>query len=159
MTNEKTVAKKNVVDMFIDGARRGFTIATTSMLPNVIMAFVIIKALNVTGLLKLMSQVFAPVMALWGLPGEAVTVLISSFMSMGGGVGVAASLYSSGNINASDITVLLPAIYLMGSLVQYVGRSLGTAEVNKRYWGPIIVVCILNALLAMWTMRLLLNFF
>ncbi len=34
------------MDMFIDGARRGFTIATTNLLPNVVMAFVIIQALK-----------------------------------------------------------------------------------------------------------------
>lgn len=35
-----TQVRKNVMDMFIDGARRGFTIATTNLLPNVVMAFV-----------------------------------------------------------------------------------------------------------------------
>lgn len=30
-----TQVRKNVMDMFIDGARRGFTIATTNLLPNV----------------------------------------------------------------------------------------------------------------------------
>lgn len=28
-----TQVRKNVMDMFIDGARRGFTIATTNLLP------------------------------------------------------------------------------------------------------------------------------
>ena len=41
-------SRKNIMDLFIDGARRGFTIATTSLLPNVVMAFVIIQALKVT---------------------------------------------------------------------------------------------------------------
>lgn len=43
-----TQVRKNVMDMFIDGARRGFTIATTNLLPNVVMAFVIIQALKIT---------------------------------------------------------------------------------------------------------------
>ena len=89
---EQQAKKKNIIDLFIEGCRKGWNTGINNMLPNVIMAFVIIKALNVTGLLKLMGQVFAPVMALWGLPGEAVTVLVSSFMSMGGGVGAAAGL-------------------------------------------------------------------
>ena len=38
-------------------ARRGFTIATTSLLPNVVMAFVIIQALKVTGLLDIVGRV------------------------------------------------------------------------------------------------------
>lgn len=153
------VSKPNVLDMFVDGARRGFTIGTTNMLPNVIMAFVIIKALNVTGLLKLFGVVFQPIMGLWGLPGEAVTVLVSAFLSMGGGVGAAAGLLTSSILSRSDITILMPAIYLIGSLVQYLGRCLGTAEVNTRYYAPIIVICILNAMLAMWVMRALVAFF
>ena len=79
--------RKNLMDLFIDGARRGFTIATTSLLPNVVMAFVIIQALKVTGLLDIVGRVCEPIMALWGLPGEAATVLLASVMSMGGGVG------------------------------------------------------------------------
>jgi len=159
MANTAAKRKQNVIDMFIEGARRGFTIGTTNMLPNVLMAFVIIKALNVTGLLKLLGIVFAPIMALWGLPGEAVTVLISALMSMGGGIGAAASLLTNGVLNARDITVLMPAIYLIGSLVQYLGRCLGTAEVETKYYGPMLAICLINALLSMWVMRLLLAFF
>ena len=153
------VTKPNVLDMFVAGARRGFTIGTTNMLPNVIMAFVIIKALNVTGLLKLFGVVFQPVMALWGLPGEAVTVLVSAFLSMGGAIGAAAVLLTSGTLSASDITIMMPAIYLMGSLIQYLGRCLGTAEVNARYYAPVIVICIINAMLSMWVMKVLIAFF
>lgn len=51
-----TQVRKNVMDMFIDGARRGFTIATTNLLPNVVMAFVIIQALKITGLLDLPAR-------------------------------------------------------------------------------------------------------
>lgn len=153
------VSKPNVLDMFVAGARRGFTIGTTNMMPNVIMAFVIIKALDVTGLLKLFGIIFKPVMGLWGLPGESVTVLVSAFLSMGGGVGAAAGLLTSNMLSRSDITILMPAIYLIGSLVQYLGRCLGTAEVNTRYYIPIIAICIINALLAMWVMKALVAFF
>lgn len=61
-----TQVRKNVMDMFIDGARRGFTIATTNLLPNVVMAFVIIQALKITGLLDWVGHICQPVMALWG---------------------------------------------------------------------------------------------
>lgn len=95
-----TQVRKNVMDMFIDGARRGFTIATTNLLPNVVMAFVIIQALKITGLLDWVGHICQPVMALWGLPGEAATVLLASLMSMGGAVGVAASLATAGALSA-----------------------------------------------------------
>ncbi|MGI6603580.1 MAG: YjiG family protein [bacterium] len=159
MANVQTNGPKpTLMDLFVNGARRGWTIGTTSMLPNLVMAFVIIQALNVTGLLDVIGKVFGPVMALWGLPGQAAAVLMASFMSMGGGVGVAASLYAAEQLTANDVTVLVPAIFLMGALLQYMGRCLGTAEVNSKYWPLIIGICVLNALLAMWTMRLILVF-
>lgn len=110
-----TQVRKNVMDMFIDGARRGFTIATTNLLPNVVMAFVIIQALKITGLLDWVGHICEPVMALWGLPGEAATVLLAALMSMGGAVGVAASLATAGALTGHDVTVLLPAMYLMAT--------------------------------------------
>lgn len=158
MSVNETTKKQNVLDMFVDGARRGFTIATTNLLPNVVMAFVIIRALEVTGLLTLFGKLFGPIMALWGLPGEAAAVLIASFMSMGGGVGVAASLFVSGHLGPIDVTILLPAIYLMGNPVQNVGRCLGTGEVNTKYYSVIVGICILNSLLSMWAMRAILIF-
>ncbi len=46
-------------------------------------------------------------------------------MSMGGAVGVAASLATAGALTGHYVTVLLPAMYLMGNPVQNVGRCLG----------------------------------
>lgn len=150
--------KKTIMDLFVEGARQGWSIATTNTMPNVVMAFVLIQALKVTGLMDLIGTIFKPIMGLWGLPGEAATVLLASFMSMGGGVGVAAGLYASKIMSGVDITVVIPAIYLMGSQIQYLGRCLGSADVNAKYYGPIIGIAVLNALLAMWAMRLLLVF-
>lgn len=147
--------KKNVLDHFIEGARRGLNIALTSTLPNVLMAFVLIQLLNVSGLMKLIGLVFSPVMGLWGLPGEAATVLAAAFMSMGGAVGVVAGLLSSNLLDARGVTMLVPSIYLMGSLVQYIGRILGTADTNKKHWGVMLAICVINALLALSLMSLL----
>jgi spore maturation protein SpmB len=123
------------------------------------MAFIFIKALQVSGLLNLIGIAFGPIMALWGMPGQAATVLVAAFMSMGGGVGVAASLYAAGTLTPADVTALLPAIYIMGNPVQNVGRCLGTAEVHTKYYTGITVICIVNALLCMWVMKALLVFF
>jgi len=68
-----TTAKKPMVtDIFVEGAKKGWVIATTSTVPNVLMAFVIIKALQITGALDAMGAIFSPVMAIFGLPGSWV---------------------------------------------------------------------------------------
>ena len=84
-----------------------------------------------------------------------VTVLLAAVMSMGGGVGVCASLVVAGTLSGHDATVLLPAIYLMGNPVQNVGRCLGTAGVHPRYYPLIIAVCVINALLSIWVMQVI----
>lgn len=158
MATTEVTNKKSILDLFIDGSRRGFNIAIMNLLPNVIMAFILIRALQVTGLLDLIGKAFGPIMALWGMPGQAAAVLVAAFMSMGGGVGVAASLYTAGTLSPADITALLPAIYLMGNPVQNVGRCLGTAEVHTKYFTPITIICVLNSLLSMWFMKALMLF-
>ena len=80
-TNEK----KLITDVFIEGSRKGWQIAVSNIIPNVLMAFVIIHALKVTGVLTIISKVFGAFMGVFGLPGEAAAVLMGAWMSMGGG--------------------------------------------------------------------------
>ena len=144
----------SLMDIFVRGARKGWVVAVENIIPNVLMAYVCIKILNVTGLLSLAGKLFAPVMAIWGLPGEAIMVLLSALMSMGGAVGVAMALFNSGSINGNHITIIIPAIYLLGSKIQYVGRLLGTAGVAAKHYPVLIGISILNAGVAMFIMKI-----
>ena len=80
--------KPMLTDVFVSGVKRGWGIATGSMLPNVLMAFILIYVLKLTGILDLIGTVCGPVMKIFGLPGEALMVLLAAWLSMGGGVGV-----------------------------------------------------------------------
>ena len=135
----------------------GINIIMKSTVPNVVFAFIIIKILNMTGFLDLIGTVMSPVMAIFGLPGVSATVLLSSILSMGGGCGVAASLATSGMLSNTDITILMPAIPLMGTLVQYMGRILSTAGLPTKYYAPCYVIAIVNGLLSMLVMRVILG--
>ena len=109
--------KPMLTDVFVSGVKRGWGIATGSMLPNVLMAFILIYVLKLTGILDLIGTVCGPVMKVFGLPGEALMVLLAAWLSMGGGVGVASSLFAAGSLSLHDIAVIAPAMYLMGSQV------------------------------------------
>ncbi|MFP3498190.1 hypothetical protein SB759_28625, partial [Pseudomonas sp. SIMBA_059] len=87
-------------------------------------------------------------------PGEAITVLLTAWLSSSAGTGVAVSLLTKGLLTGADITILAPAIFLMGSQLQYMGRLLGVADVPKKYWPLLMLVSIINALIAMSVMRL-----
>lgn len=149
-----TESKPMITDVFVAGARKGWTIATTSTLPNVLMAFVVIKALTITGALDGLAFIFTPLMQLFGLPGEAAAVLIGGWMSMGGGIGVAVSLFDSGILTGEHLAILAPAIYLMGSQIQYAGRILGVIGTNAKLIPLMIAISVLNAFGAMLLMHI-----
>ncbi len=155
----KVDLNRDFISLFTEGVVKGLGIGMRNMMPNVMLAFILIHALNVTGLLQWIGEVAGPVMALWFLPGVTITVLLASLLSMGGAIGVLAALLASGAIGPYEATVLVPACYLMGNPVQNVGRCLGTAEVESKYYGIIIFVCVFNALASIWAMELLLTLF
>ena len=141
--------KPMLTDVFVSGVKRGWGIATGSMLPNVLMAFILIYVLTLIG------TVCGPVMKVFGLPGEALMVLLAAWLSMGGGVGVASSLFAAGSLSLHDIAVLAPAMYLMGSQVQYIGRLLGVVGVPGKYIPVMVLISVINALLSLVVMQIL----
>lgn len=152
---DKPQEKQMITDVFVAGARKGWNIATSSTLPNVLMAFVVIKALEITGLLKLIGVIFGYVMGVFGLPGEAAAVLVAGWMSMGGGVGAAVTLFDSGVLTGTHLAILAPALYLMGSQIQYAGRLLGVVGTKAKYIPVMMLISVINALIAMLIMRVL----
>lgn len=152
---QETAKKMMVTDVFVKGAYNGWNIITKSTIPNVLMAFVLIRVLTISGLLPIIGDIFSPFMRLFGLPGEAATVLIAGWMSIGGGVGVAAALIDQGSIAVRDIAVLCPAVILMGSQLQYMGRCLGVVGTRGSRIPLLMGISILNAFIAMVIMNIL----
>lgn len=148
-------SKPMITDVFVKGAVHGWQIATSSTIPNVLMAFVIIKILNHSGLLDLIGKAFDPVMALFGLPGQAATILLGAWMSMGGGVGVAVALFGNGVVDGTHLAIVTPAIFLMGSQVQYMGRCLGVIGIKGKDLPIIMSIPILTAIVSLVVMRFL----
>lgn len=153
--NHPAPAKPMVTDVFVKGAVQGWNICVTSTIPNVLMAFVIIKILNHSGLLALIGQIFSPIMGIFGLPGEAATVLLGGWMSMGGGVGVAVALFDNGVLNGTQLAIVCPAIFLMGSQIQYLGRCLGVIGIKGSKIPLIMAIPVLTAFVSLFVMRIL----
>ncbi len=157
MTNANNTAapkqSNNPFDIFIVGLRKGFNIGVNSLLPNVLMAFVLTYVLQLWGVMQFLGHTCGGLMGLFGLPGEAITVLLATWLSCGAGVGVAASLVASNTLSAHDVTILAPAFILMASQIQYMGRLLGVADVPKKYWPVLMLNSVLMACLGMLLMR------
>lgn len=146
-------SKPMVTDVFARGAYNGWNIITKSLIPNVLMAFVLIRALTMSGLLPIIGDIFSPLMQVFGLPGEAATVLIAGWMSIGGGV--AAAFLAQGSIAVRDIAVMCPAVILMESQLQYMGRCLGVVGTRGSRIPILMGISVVNALISMLIMNVL----
>lgn len=153
MNNES----KNPLDIFIVGAKKGFNIALYNLIPNVLMAYVIAEMLKILGVMKFLGDYCGVIMNIFGLPGEAITILLSAWLSTSAGVGIAVNLYANGVIDNIGVSIVLPAIFLMGAQLQYLGRLLAVAGVAKKYWILLIITSILNAFICMILMRIIVS--
>lgn len=146
---------KLLTDVFVEGARKGWDIAVHNTIPNVLMAFVVIHILKVSGALDIIGKYLGFVMLPLGLPGESIAVIMAAFLSWGGSAGVLVALVQGGTLTAPDIAVLIPGMALVGSTVQYMGRVLGVLGIPGKHYLVLFGICILNAYLAMFVMSLI----
>ena len=142
---ELSTQKPLITEVFVEGAKRGWDLATKSMLPNLVMAFVLIKVLTVSGLLNYVGMAFEPIMSLFGLPGESAMVLVSAWMSSGGAIGVLLAFLSDGVMTGEQAAVILPSIFIMGGQLQYMGRCLGVIGIKDQMLYVIMLIPIVMA--------------
>lgn len=145
----------NALEVFISGLRKGAAIGVRFMLPALIAAFVVIEMLQVSGVLRLLAEHVSGVMAVFGLPGEALAVLIAAWASAAGAIGMVAGLASRGLLTPEHVAILLPGILLMGLQLQFFGRILAVAGVSSERVPVMMAIGLMNAVGAMLIMRFL----
>lgn len=102
--------------------------------------------------MPILGNLFGPIMAVFGLPGEAMVVLTAAFFAKAVGCATAATLYSQGILTAAQATILFPACITMGTLVGFV-RVVMVSKTNKK-WQPLLLsVAFIDAAIVMWMTR------
>lgn len=155
MSNAASEQQLNIMDVFIVGMRKGWSLATNYLIPNVTMAFIIIEFLKALKVLDVIGMIFSPVMGIFGLPGDSITVIFTAFFSTGAGVSVVAALVAQGTLTPEHVTIMAPGIFLIGSELQYMGRVLAVIGVETKYYPILFAVSFGCAALAMLTMRII----
>lgn len=150
--------KKSIVESFLQGCGKGFDIGIKQIAPAMILGYVLVYVLQATGLMSILGTIFTPVMAVFGLPGEAVAVLISAFFAKASGCGTAAMMYADGTLTLAQATILLPACILMGTLIGHYARIVLVTGSNKKWHPLLLVMPLLDAAIAMLITRAILAF-
>lgn len=141
----------------LGGAKRGFYIGVETVLPSMILGYVIMQFLTLTGLMDVLAIVCAPIMRLFGLPGEAAAVLFSAFFSKAAGAAAAASLFGEGVLTAAQCTILIIPCMLMGTLVGHFSRIVLVCGVEPKRQPLMLAVPIVDSIVGMLVMRLILS--
>jgi len=151
--------KPSIVEEFVAGAKKGFYIGAEMIAPAMVLAFVLIQFLDITGLMTIVGKAVGPVMAVFGLPGEAVVALVAAFFAKAAGCATAATLYSKGLITAQQATILFPACVTMGTLIGHFVRIVIVSNANKRWHPLLLCVPLVDAAIVMLLTRMLIPFF
>ena len=157
--SEPVKLSKNPFDNFLAGARQGFSVWWKFVAPAILMAYVITKFLQVTGILDLFSKYGGPVMMIFGgLPGVAMVAFISGFFSKGGGTAAAAAMYLEGSMTGADCAVLLVLIMSCGGLLGQWLRIVCVSGTSAKRQPWMFAVAFSVGLISAWILRALLLF-
>ena len=154
MATAKAEVKKeedlSLPEYFMRGAKKGFYITVELIAPAMVMAYTLITFLNLSGIMPLIGKLLAPVMGIFGLPGEASVVLLAAFFAK------AAGMYMSGNLTAVEATILFPACITMGTLIGHFARIVLVCKVRALYYPVMFATPIIDAVIVMFLTRLVL---
>lgn len=157
MSGQTQERKKSAVEVFMGGAKKGFYIGVEQIVPAMVLGYIIIQFLQLTGLVEIIGMVFTPIMAIFGLPGESVIVLVSAFFAKAAGAATAANLYAAGTITAAQATILLIPSMLMGTLVGHFARIVLVTDTNPKHRGLLLAIPVIVSVVGMLLMRVVLT--
>ena len=149
--------KPSIIEEFVAGAKKGFYIGAEMIAPAMVLAYVLIQFLDITGLMQIVGKLLGPVMAIFGLPGEAIIALVAAFFAKAAGCATAATLYSKGIITAAQATILFPACVTMGTLIGHFVRIVIVSNANKKWHPLLLCIPLVDAAVVMIMTRVILN--
>ncbi len=150
---EKKEKELSIPEYFMLGAKKGFYITVELIAPAMVMAYTLITFLKLAGVMPLIGDALAPIMGLFGLPGEASVVLLAAFFAKAAGAATAAGLYMNGTISAVHATILFPACITMGTLIGHFARVVLVCQVKSLYYPVMLATPLLDAAIAMFITR------
>ncbi len=147
--------KAGLVQTFMDQGALGFKLWFEKVCVATIFGYAVVKFLDTTGLMQVISIVFSPILGIFGLPGEAALAILASYMTLPAGCAVAASLVQSGTMTGAQLTVMFPMMYAISSNLLYIGRVVGASGVDSKKYPVYIAIGLLCAFIGGFVVSLL----
>ncbi len=149
--------KPGIIELFINGAKKGWNVAINTIMPAMVLGYALVQAFKVTGIMDLLAKIGGPIMSIFGLPGEAIAVLISAFFAKAAGAGTALNLYLRGTLTAAQATICIMPSMLMGTLVGHYARIVLVSGANKKLTPLFFAIPLIDSAIGMLLMRAILT--
>lgn len=149
--------KKGFLDVFVSGGKKGMNLWFNNMIPSIVVAGLMVTVLEQSGLMTLIGKVFGPVMAIFGLPGEAAALWISSFLSMPAGILGTVPLVEAGVLNGEHVAILL-AMIMATTPPAKILRMSSAVDADSRLTNISILLIVICSILSGLAMRAVLLF-
>ncbi len=150
---EKEEKELSLPEYFLLGAKKGLFITLEVIAPAMVMAYVLVEVLKIAGVMPLIGTLLSPVMAVFGLPGEASVALLAAFFAKAAGAATAASMYAQGILTAEQATILFPACITMGTLIGHFARIVLVCRVRALYYPVLLAMPVVDAVIVMLLTR------
>ncbi len=148
--------KLGAIESFMSGCKKGVQVTLNNIMPAMVLGYVIVQFLTLTGLVDVLSVIFGPVMGLFGLPGDAVTVLVAAIFAKASGAAAAASLFYAGTLTGAQATLCIIPCMLMGTLVGHYARCVLVSGVEGKWRGLLLIVPFIDTVIGLVLMRIVL---
>jgi len=149
--------KKNFIQVFMEGASRGWDLGLRMMTTSLVFAAIILYILHLLGIVDFLEKSLSPVMGIFGLSGAATVVIVAAFFSKPGGAATAAMLFGQGYLNAVECAILFPGIILFGAMIGQYARVLIVSGTPIKYHSKIIIIYLIDFVLSLVFMRILMS--
>lgn len=143
---------------FTAGVKKGCNLFLNVVLPSVVIAYAIVQFMNLAGIMPVLGKLLSPVMAIFGLPGEAAVPLAIGVISMGGGMGSVTAMVQSGVLTTTHAAMMAPYFFLSGSIFLYSGRIIAVTGIDIKDQKYIYMNTVLAGILSLIVMRVVLLF-
>lgn len=145
--------KLGAIESFMSGCKKGVHVCLDNIMPAMVLGYVIIQLLMLTGLINFLSVIAGPIMQLFGLPGEAVAVFIAAIFAKASGAAAAANLHNQGVLTAAQATLCVVPSMLMGTLVGHYARCVLVSGVESKRRLLLLVLPIVDTVIGLFLMR------
>lgn len=145
--------KQGAIESFMTGCKKGVHITLDNIMPAMVLGYVIIQLLTLTGLINFLSAICGPLMQVFGLPGEAIAVFIAAIFAKASGAAAAANLYNKGLLTSAQATLCVVPSMLMGTLVGHYARCVLVSGVENKRRLLLLMLPIVDTVIGLFLMR------